>query len=97
MVRNSITHPLQIDAVGIDGGGVGMTFCPGKKGRAVRGPPWDRDLTLDIDKIRDWRAGVVWASSCSAWAGRKPARKRNHPNTPPSTKTGQVQAALRGV
>jgi ADP-ribosyl-[dinitrogen reductase] hydrolase len=59
--RTSLTHPLQIATitVGENGGKVGITFCPGKKGPSVFGAPWDRDLTVDVEAIRAWGASSV--------------------------------------
>jgi ADP-ribosyl-[dinitrogen reductase] hydrolase len=59
--RTSLTDPLQIATitVGENGGKVGITFCPGKKGLSVFGAPWDRDLTVDVDAIRAWGASSV--------------------------------------
>ncbi|MGU3408073.1 cyclin-dependent kinase inhibitor 3 family protein [Methylobacterium brachiatum] len=59
--RTSLTDPLQIAtiAVGENGGRIGITFCPGKKGPSVFGAPWDRDLTADVEIIRAWGASSV--------------------------------------
>lgn len=59
--RTSITDPLQIATitVGENGGKVGVTFCPGKKGPSAFGAPWNRDLTVDIEAIRAWGASSV--------------------------------------
>lgn len=56
----SLTHPLRIDAVAAPGGGlIGMTFCPGKKqGYAAHGA-WDRDLDLDLARVKEWGAVAV--------------------------------------
>lgn len=60
MIKTSITHPLRIDAVATPGGGqIGMTFCPGKKQRDSISGAWSRDLGLDLDRIREWRAITV--------------------------------------
>lgn len=60
-IRTSGTHPLQIDELPVPGAGgiVGMTFCPGKSGTSVFGPPWRRDLAADLAAIRAWDAAVV--------------------------------------
>lgn len=60
-VRTSLTHPLQIATIplGENGGRIGITFCPGKKGKSVYGGPWDRDLTVDVEAIRVWGASSV--------------------------------------
>lgn len=59
--RTSLTHSLQIATltVGKNGGKIGITFCPGKKGPSVFGAPWDRDLTVDMEAIRAWGASSV--------------------------------------
>ena len=36
-----------------------MAFCPGKKGDAVNGAVWDRDLGADLAAIRDWGATAL--------------------------------------
>jgi protein-tyrosine phosphatase len=54
--QTSLSHPLTIDAVAVPSGGrIGMTFCPGKK----YPEPWDRDLDVDLECIRDWGTAVV--------------------------------------
>lgn len=60
-VRTSLTHPLRIATIpaGENGGRVGITFCPGKKGPSVYGMPWDRDVTVDVEAIREWGASSV--------------------------------------
>jgi ADP-ribosyl-[dinitrogen reductase] hydrolase len=61
MKLTSVTHPLQIVAIsaGPDAGRVGITFCPGKYDRKAKSGYWDRDLSLDLDAIRDWGAAAV--------------------------------------
>jgi ADP-ribosyl-[dinitrogen reductase] hydrolase len=61
MKRTSLTHPLQIAALsaGPTLGRVGITFCPGKYDRHAMSGVWDRDLSLDLDAIRDWGAAAV--------------------------------------
>jgi hypothetical protein len=54
MKRTSVTHPLQIAAVGAGSGRgrIGVTFCR-----------WERDLALDLDAIRQWapqRLSRLW-------------------------------------
>lgn len=59
-VRSSSTHPLQIAELATPGGGcVGLTFCPGKCGPSLFGPPWERDLDADLDVIQRWGARGV--------------------------------------
>lgn len=59
--RTSLSHPLQIATipVGQNGGRVGVTFCPGKKGPSVFDAPWDRDVAVDVEAIRAWGASSV--------------------------------------
>jgi ADP-ribosyl-[dinitrogen reductase] hydrolase len=61
MKRTSLTHPLKIAALsaGPIFGRVGITFCPGKYDRHAMSGYWDRDLSLDLDAIRDWGAAAV--------------------------------------
>ena len=61
MKRTSLTHPLEIAALsaGPTFGRVGITFCPGKYDRHAMSGYWDRDLSLDLDAIRDWGAAAV--------------------------------------
>ena len=61
MKRTSLTPPLQIAVVtaGPEFGRVGITFCPGKYDRHAMSGYWDRDLALDLDKVRDWGAAAV--------------------------------------
>src|ERR1035437_3334713 len=61
MKRTSLTHPLQIAAIsaGLNFGRVGITFCPGKYDRQAMSGHWDRDLSLDLDAIRDWGAAAI--------------------------------------
>ena len=61
MVRTSLTHPLAIGTVpvGERGGRVGITFCPGKCQPDAATGIWERDLAIDLDAIRDWRADAL--------------------------------------
>lgn len=59
LVRTSITHPLRIDDLPLGNGRLGITFCPGKKGKSVFGPAWDRNLEIDMDAIKNWGADAV--------------------------------------
>ena len=60
MRKTSVTHPLQIAVVtaGSEFGRVGITFCPGKHDRQAMSA-WDRDLSLDLDAVREWGAAAV--------------------------------------
>ncbi len=58
--RTSLSHPLEIAELPLAGGGcVGVTFCPGKQDPHSISGPWDRDLELDVARIRDWGAELV--------------------------------------
>jgi ADP-ribosyl-[dinitrogen reductase] hydrolase len=61
MKRTSLTHPLEIAAISAVPafGRVGITFCPGKYDRHAMSGCWNRDLSLDLDAIRDWGAAAV--------------------------------------
>jgi ADP-ribosyl-[dinitrogen reductase] hydrolase len=61
MKKTSLTHPLEIAAIsaGPTFGRVGITFCPGKYDCQAVSGHWDRDLSLDLDAIRDWGASAV--------------------------------------
>jgi ADP-ribosyl-[dinitrogen reductase] hydrolase len=61
MKRTSLTHPLEIAAIsaGPAFGRVGITFCPGKYDRHAMSGYWNRDLSIDLDAIRDWGAAAV--------------------------------------
>lgn len=59
MVRTGTSHPLRIADLPLANGRLGITLCPGKKGKSVFGAHWDRDLDLDLDVIKGWGANVV--------------------------------------
>ena len=54
--RTSITDPIHVDWIKSDiGEGKGMfgiTFAPGKKATSLFGKPWNRDLELDLDRLK---------------------------------------------
>ena len=60
-MRTSLTHPIKIAelSAGPSFGVIGITFCPGKHDPHAMSGPWDRDLSLDLDAIRDWGAAAV--------------------------------------
>ena len=61
-MRTSLSHPLQIAEVetGLPGHGlIGVTFCPGKYDPYANTGAWDRDITIDLDAVRDWGAVAV--------------------------------------
>jgi ADP-ribosyl-[dinitrogen reductase] hydrolase len=54
--------PLRIGEASVPetGGVIGMTLCPGKKGPStLSGLLWDRDLGVDLERIRRWGAEAV--------------------------------------
>ena len=58
----SQSHPIRIDYVTPDRcqGRIGMTLCPGKQEANAISGDWQRDLALDLQRIRNWGAcGVV--------------------------------------
>lgn len=57
--RTSHSDPLRIAQVSCRpnaSGMIGITFCPGKCGDSVFGAPWQRDLDLDLDAVKNWGA-----------------------------------------
>lgn len=54
--RTSITDPIQVSWIKMDiGAGKGMfgiTFAPGKKAHSLFGAPWNRNLELDLDRLK---------------------------------------------
>jgi ADP-ribosyl-[dinitrogen reductase] hydrolase len=60
-VRTSLSHPLRIDELSIDGvnGFLGLTLCPGKTDPYGLTASWKRDLAADMDIIVEWGASVV--------------------------------------
>ena len=61
MANTSQSHPLIVNQVTIPdaGGGIGLTFCPGKKGDSMYSGRWDRDLMVDLPAIRDFGATAL--------------------------------------
>jgi protein-tyrosine phosphatase len=57
-MRTSNSDPLQIATVFAPGipGAIGLTQCPGKKDR-IGG--WNRDLSHDLARIREWGAAAI--------------------------------------
>ena len=64
MTKTSMSHPLQIAEVsaGLKLGRVGITFCPVKYDLQAMTGAWNRDLSLDLDAIRDWGATAIVSS-----------------------------------
>lgn len=58
MNRTSISHPLKIATlpVGTNGGGIGVTFAPGKHQEVAMTGSWARDLDVDLASIAEWGA-----------------------------------------
>ena len=52
-VKTSNTHPLRINYVALPQyqGRIGMTFCPGKKGKGLYGGIWNRNLQADLQTL----------------------------------------------
>ena len=59
MAKTSVTHPLQIDEVGLRNGRLGLTFCPGKQQPGALSGAWARDLPTDLRAVADWGARQV--------------------------------------
>jgi ADP-ribosylglycohydrolase len=63
--RTSATHPIRVDFIAKHvlplGGQLGMTFAPGKKAQGIEGH-WDRDLTVDLARLRQHYATDVLVS-----------------------------------
>ena len=58
-IRTSANDPLRIGVVTAGRGQIGITLCPGKRGRSVLGVPWERDLMTDLGVIRHWGASAL--------------------------------------
>jgi ADP-ribosyl-[dinitrogen reductase] hydrolase len=58
-VRTSITHPLEIAEIGLQDCKIGLSICPGKIQAGAMSGNWERDLHLDLEKIRDEGYTVV--------------------------------------
>lgn len=60
-LRTSESHPIRIDAVQArrDWGLIGMSFCPGKQQVDGLSGHWQRDLGMDLERIRAWGASIV--------------------------------------
>ncbi|MDD9947908.1 MAG: ADP-ribosylglycohydrolase family protein [candidate division Zixibacteria bacterium] len=60
-VKTSRTHPIRVDPVRPEDGygRIGITLCPGKKYPWGLAGNWERDLKLDLDRIRRWGATAV--------------------------------------
>lgn len=67
-IRTSDTHPIEIGwlAPGTGWGRIGMTLCPGKKQIGAMTGSWERDLSTDLDDIRNWGAKLVVAAITDA-------------------------------
>lgn len=60
-IRTSESHPIRIDAVQArrEWGLIGMSFCPGKHQVDGLSGHWQRDLGMDLERIRTWGASIV--------------------------------------
>ena len=58
--RTSQTHPIFVDWIDIKeynnrySGKIGLTLAPGKKGFSTYGKQWDRDLCVDLDRLKSF-------------------------------------------
>lgn len=60
MAKTSLTHPLEIPAATVSGGGkIGMALCPGKRQPLAVTGPWDRDLAIDMTAIHAFGAVLL--------------------------------------
>ena len=61
LLRTSESHPLRIDTVQArpDWGLIGMSLCPGKQQVDGLSGHWQRDLGMDLERIRAWGASFV--------------------------------------
>ena len=50
-------EPLRIAELAAGCGLLGLTICPGKQGDSLYGPPLNRDLDQDLNRIQAWGAG----------------------------------------
>lgn len=59
--KTSASHPMRIDSVtaGNKCGRIGLTFCPGKKQRNAETGTWDRDLSADLEAVRNFGAKAL--------------------------------------
>ncbi len=60
-LRTSETHPLRIDTVQARPGWglIGMSLCPGKQQADGWSGHWQRDLGMDLERIRAWDASIL--------------------------------------
>ncbi len=59
--RTSVSHPLDIDEVGVPttAGQIGMTLFPGRRDRLSVVAPWERDIDVDLARIRKWNPAII--------------------------------------
>ena len=58
--RPPYTGPLQISKLaGPNGSVLGLTNCPGRNDRSLRGKKWDRNLLADFKSIEDWNTDAL--------------------------------------
>ena len=58
--RPPYTGPLQISKLaGPNGSVLGLTNCPGRNDRSLRGKKWDRNLLADFKAIEDWNTDAL--------------------------------------
>lgn len=61
LTRTSTTHPIQIAQVEpAQGYGlIGITFCPGKQDLFAATGAWQRDLSMDLQSIKQWNPHLI--------------------------------------
>jgi len=59
MTRNSRSHPIEIAEIPVLAGVMGLTFCPGKRGKSHSGDTWDRDIGVDLQALKVWGASII--------------------------------------
>lgn len=57
--RTSQNSPLVIATISASSGRLGISLCPGKWQDAAWTGPWERDLAIDLDAVRDWGAAAA--------------------------------------
>ena len=60
-MRNSITHPLKVNWIPIEGdiGRIGLTLCPGKYQPVSRTGGWNRQLSIDVATLVELKTNRV--------------------------------------
>jgi ADP-ribosylglycohydrolase len=112
--RTSETDPIRVAWAHTtpSGGRIGLTFAPGKKVASAFGAPWDRDLGVDLDRLRtvagvdllvtlleDWELVRLQIPTLVGEAGARgiPVLRLPIPDGSPPPVLAAVQATLRQV